>query len=102
MIPGKKEDSYLSPTRGDLEKMSLNFRGPLSWITILKLDIKPLTSGASFCKMLRQCIHVGLLNPCHMREGKPLLLNILSIDLITRSVFALHFFRMTSLYKYTV
>ena len=63
----------VSPARVDLVKMSLSFRGPLIWNTILKLDINPLTSEASFCKMLKQCIKVGLLNSCRMQKGKALL-----------------------------
>ena len=53
---------YVSPARVDLIKMSLSFRGHLIWNTI-----------ASFCKMLNQCIQVGLLNSCRMQKGNVLL-----------------------------
>ena len=69
----QKGGLYVSPARVDLVKMSLSFRGPLIWNTILKLDINPLTSEASFCKMLKQCIQVGLLNSCRMQKGNALL-----------------------------
>ena len=63
----QKGGLFVSPARVDLVKMSLSFRCPLIWNTILKLDINPLTSEASFCKMLKLGIQVGL-NSCHMQK----------------------------------